>query len=154
MRFNSVSEPTNSKLFLKLKDKESITGIFIGDPVEYHVLWENNKSKVVPEGTAGSSFRFKICFVVKEGAVYVPKIFENGITVYRQLSDMHSEYNLEETVVKITRNGLGTDTTYSILPLLKQTISPETAKHLKTLKLPELSIGQKQESNEFVEDSY
>lgn len=124
-----------SKNFLKLKDKESVSGIFLGDLHEYFVVWEGQKSRVVPEGTDGAKFRFRVNFVVKESSVYVPKIFEQGLTVYRQLAELNEEYGLEQIVIKITRNGTGTDTTYSLLPLLKQAISPETAKYLQTLEL-------------------
>src|SRR3984957_4152989 len=104
--------------FLKLKDRESAEGVFRGELCEFFILWEGNKSKIVPEGVPDSKFRFRINFVIKEGSVYVPKIFEQGIIVYKQLSALHDEYSLPETVVKITRNGTGTDTTYSLLPLL------------------------------------
>lgn len=130
-----LPESGGSKNFLKLKDKESVSGIFMGDLHEFFVMWENGKSRVVSEGEDGAKFRFRVNFVVKEGAVYVPKIFEQGLTVYRQLSELNDEYGLDAIVVKITRNGIGTDTAYSLLPLLKQTITKEVATHLKTVEL-------------------
>jgi hypothetical protein len=130
-----LPESGGSKNFLKLKDKESISGIFMGDLHEFFVLWEAGKSREVPEGTPGAKFRFRINLVVKEGAVYVPKIFEQGSVVYKDLAAIHEEYPLDTIVVKITRNGTGTDTTYNLLPLLKQAITKETAAHLKTIEL-------------------
>lgn len=130
-----LPEAGGSKNFLKLKDKESIQGIFRGELHEFFVLWENGKSREVEPGFPGGKFRFRVNFVVKEGAVYVPKIFEQGLMVYNQLRELHNEYNLEQTVVKITRNGLGTDTTYSILPLLKQALSKEAMKYLESMEL-------------------
>lgn len=136
MKFrDDIPEGGNSK-FLKLKkDKESVVGIFMGDLYEFYVVWEGGKSRQVAEGTPNSKFRFRVNFVVKEGPVYVPKIFEQGLTVYRQLAELHAEYDLEKTVIKVTRNGTGTDTTYSLLPLLKQQITKEAEAHLKTLEL-------------------
>lgn len=128
-------ESGGSKNYLKLKDKESTKGIFMGELHEFFVVWESNKSREVPEGTPESKFRFKVNFVTKEGAVYVPKIFEQGSIVYRQLSELHEEYDLEKTVIKITRNGTGTDTTYSLLPLLKEVVTKEVASHLKEIEL-------------------
>lgn len=110
----------------------------MGDLFEYFVLWEAKKSRVVPEGTPDAKFRFRVNFVTKEGATYVPKIFEQGLTVYKQLAELHKEYDLESTVVKVTRNGTGTDTTYSLLPLLKQAITKEVAAHLSSLELLQL----------------
>jgi hypothetical protein len=80
---------------------------------------------------------------MKEGAVYVPKIFEQGLMVYNQLRELNEEYGLDEIVVKITRNGTGTDTTYSILPLLKQAISKETLKYLESMELLPLETVSK-----------
>lgn len=135
MEFRKDLPESGSKHFLKLKDKESISGIFMGNLYEFFILWENKKSREVAEGTPDAKFRFRINFVSKEGAVYVPKIFEQGSIVYRQLAELHEEYDLEKTVIKITRNGMGTDTTYSLLPLLKQVITKEVADHLKEIDL-------------------
>lgn len=135
MQFRKDLPESGSKNFLKLKDKESISGIFMGELYEFFILWDNKKAKEVPEGTPDSKFRFRVNFVSKEGSVYAPKIFEQGATVYRQLAELHEEYDLEKTVIKITRNGSGTDTTYSLLPLLKQVVTKETAEHLKNIEL-------------------
>ena len=139
MRFRKDLPDSGGKNFIKLKDKESVSGIFMGDTQEFFCLWQEGKYKEVPEGTAGASFRFRINFVVKEGSVYVPKILEQGKTVYQQLSDLHDEYNLENVVIKITRNGsTKNDTTYTLLPL-RQEISEETKAYLRTLKLNDFS---------------
>lgn len=136
MKFRTdIPEAGGSKNFLKLKDKESASGIFMGDLHYFYVLWEAGKSREVPEGTPGAKFRFRVNFVMKEGSVYVPKLFEQGLTVYRDLAAINEEYPLETVVVKVTRNGTGTDTTYNLLPLLKQTISKETSQYLKTVEL-------------------
>lgn len=138
-----LPETGGSKNFLKLKDKESVTGIFMGDLYEFFVIWENGKSQVVPEGTPNAKFRFRVNFVMKENGVYVPKIIEQGLTFYRDLAAINEEYPLETIVVKVTRNGTGTDTTYNLLPLLKQEITKEARDHLKTLELLPLEHSQK-----------
>lgn len=140
-----LPESGGSKNFLKLKDKESVQGIFMGELHEFFVLWGNNKSREVQEGTPEAKFRFRVNFISKEGAVYVPKIFEQGSIVYKQLRELHEEYDLEKTMVKITRNGLGTDTTYSLLPLLKHVITKDVAEHLKEIEL--LPLESKSASN-------
>ena len=143
---DELPEGGGSKHFLKLKDKESVQGIFRGDLHEFYVLWENGKSREVMPGTPGAKFRFRINFVIKESTGYVAKIFEQGLVVYNQLRELHDEYELDKIVVKITRNGTGTDTTYSALPLLKQAITKETMKFLDTMPLLPLVSEKASES--------
>lgn len=139
MNFKDLPETGGSKWYLKLKDKESVAGVFRGNPHEFYVVWENGKSNVVDESNPDGKFRFRINFVVKEGDNYAPKIFENSRTVYEMLKELSKEYDLETTVIKITRSGSGTDTTYSLLPLLKQALTPEATAHLAGLQLLELA---------------
>lgn len=139
MKFRKdLPETGGSNNFVKLKDKESITGIFRGEIHEFFVKWVDGKSIEVPEGSPGSKFRFRINFVVKEGASYVPKIFEQGQIVYEQLAQFHEEYPLETTVFKITRNGEKLDTTYTLMPL-RQAVTPETDAVLRQVKLNPLA---------------
>lgn len=137
MRFKEDLPETgsSSNSFLKLKDKESVVGIFRGEPRDFYAAWDGKKYVEVAEDDPNGSFRFKINFVIKEGANYVPKIFENGVAVYRQLAELNAEYDLSETTVKITRNGTGTDTAYSILPLLKTPPSKEALAYLAKMEL-------------------
>jgi hypothetical protein len=118
MRFKD--RPSNgdgqSLPFLKLKDGEKILGVFKGDIHEFYQVWEGKK--IVPAGTKGASFRFRINFITKEGASYVAKVMEQGATIYDMLKDLNESYPLEETVVEIKRSGATKDDTrYSILPL-------------------------------------
>jgi hypothetical protein len=138
MKFRTnLPESGGSNNYVKLKDKESITGVFRGDLHEFFVLWRDGKSSEVPEGTPGSKFRFRVNFVVREGASYVPKIFEQGQLVYEQLAEIHKEYPLEQTVCKITRNGEKLDTTYTIMPL-RQPVTPEADNTMRLMKLLDL----------------
>lgn len=102
--------------FLKIKDGEKVLGVFKGDPVEFYKIFAENR--IVPAGTKGASFKFRINFVTKEGASYVAKVLEQGATVYDMLKDLNEAYPLAETVVEIKRTGATKDDTrYSILPL-------------------------------------
>lgn len=119
MKFQSTPSQSSSGAslpFIKLKDGERLVGVFKGNPYEFHHIF--SEKRVVPEGTKGAAFRFRINFITKEGASYVPKVWEQGVTVYRMLKDLNESYPLEETVVEIKRSGsTKDDTTYSILPL-------------------------------------
>jgi hypothetical protein len=139
MKFRDLPESNGARNFLKLKDQEVAEGVFLGDLHEFSVLWENGKSRIVPDGTPRASFRFRVNFVMKEGPVFVAKIFEQGAVVYKQLAELHEEYDLSTTIVKIKRNGVGVDTSYSVLPMVKKPLTPETMAHLKTIQLNDLS---------------
>jgi hypothetical protein len=136
MKFRTDLPVSGGGDYVKLKDKESITGIFYGEPYDFFAVWEGGAPKEVASDAPGAKFRFRINFIVKDGSAYVVKIFENSKTVYEQLGLLHAEYDLEKTVVKITRSGTEKNTTYNILPL-RDPVSPETEKVLKTLKLNE-----------------
>lgn len=129
--------------FLKLGDGESVVGIFRGDVYEFYQLWDDTaeggrKSQVVPEGTAGAKARFRINFIVKDKDGYHPMIFENGPRVHAQLAELHEEFGLETTVVKLTRNGLKLETKYSIMPIKNNQVSDETLELLRDLELHKL----------------
>lgn len=124
MKFQEKGEGSFNKDFLKLKSGESVRGIFRGDPFEFRQHWVGQKSFVCNgEGCEyckkgiKAVFRFRINFIVNENGAYTAKVFEQGWMVYDQLRSIHGDYNLEKTIIKITRQGSGTDTTYTILPL-------------------------------------
>lgn len=113
-----VKESGTSLPYLKIKDGERVRGVFKGNPHEFGRIGWGKDSKVVPFGTEGSTDRFLINFIVKEGASYVAKVWERGNTQYNEIKDLNEKYPLEETVVEIKRVGSGKDDTrYSILPL-------------------------------------
>lgn len=139
MKFSEdAANDGGTSTYIRLKDKESVVGIFRGDPYHFYSLWEDKKSRIVEKGTKGAKFRFKLNFLIKDGASWLPWIFENGKTVYKQLMEINGEYPLETTYLKITRNGSEMDTTYSILPMLKQTLTPEATALLETIPLHSL----------------
>lgn len=124
MKFRDDLPDSGGGSFLRLKDKESIVGVFVGDLHEFFTLWKDKVSTIVPEGTSKASFRFRVNFVIKEGDGYVAKIFEQGKTVYKQLLEINKEYPLETIAVKITRQGSGvSDTEYFFMPMLKTPVS-------------------------------
>jgi hypothetical protein len=133
------------KDYLKLKPGESIRGVFRGSPYRFRQHWENNVSSICESECSlcqqgkKASFRFRINFLTLENGAYVAKVFEQGGKVYDALSALNeSDYDLERTVVKITRNGNGTDTTYSVVPVPKGDVSDELEKKLIEVKLNEL----------------
>lgn len=126
--------------FIRLKDKESIYVIFMGEPYEFLSVWKDNKYQPVPEGTPKGKFRFRMNAIVKENdGTYSPKIFEQGATIYNTLKVLNDEYKgLETVIVKITRQGSTmNDTEYQLLPL-RQEIPATTKVALEKIKLLKL----------------
>ncbi len=115
MKFKPPPQSQGNLPYLKLKDKESAVGVFKGDLVEYYQIYGEG---IVPPGTPKAGFRFSVNFITKEGSSFVAKVFSQGRIAYNRLAHLHEEYDLEKTVVKITRKGSGKDDTeYYIDPV-------------------------------------
>lgn len=149
------------KAFVKLKDGESIKGVFRGDPHPFRQHWVENRGVFCPgkscplcaEGEK-SSFRFRINFVMQENGAWVAKVFEQGWTSYDYLKSMHeSDYDLEKTLIKITRRGTGTDTSYSILPVPNGTLKKPDVDAIAAVALHDLSPKEKSEAAATPEES-
>lgn len=109
-------------LFLVLKDGESINGVFRGEIHEHFIKWVNNKSVPVGHEDPEGKVRFKVNFVTYRDNKFQALIWDFPQTVYNLMADINIEYPLETTKVKISRRGTGTDTEYSILPLLAEKV--------------------------------
>jgi hypothetical protein len=126
-------------LFVKLKDKQSIKGIFRGEIFDFKQHWtrsaQGDRSQVCKGqgcpicavSPKKPTFKFRVNFVTTENGAFIARIFESNAGVYVTLRDMaKAGYNLEKTKVQITRNGEGRDTKYTILPVAN---SPLTTQH-------------------------
>lgn len=120
-----------SDKFLKLKDGESKEGVFRGEPFEYRVKWNGSIYAPDPAG----SFRYKLNFIVWDVDHFKALIWEFGQTIYDTLSEINVNMPLENTKIKITRKGSGTDTTYIIIPL-----GPVAKKGLELIAAVDLNI--------------
>ncbi len=151
MQFKSGGgESEDSKNYVRLKDGETVTGVFAGEIYEFSKHWVMNRSEVckgdgcplcISSGKRGS-FRFRINLVVKtpQGPHGLePKIFEQGWKFYKQLRELNEEYPIEDTIVKITRQGSQmNDTTYSVLPVKDCLVKPDLAAKIKSISLIDL----------------
>lgn len=137
------SSGDGGKNFFKLKDGESAKGVFRGEIHEFRIKWEGGRSVVIENADPSKNNRFKLNFVVYEEGRFVPKIWEFSLMVYGLLSAIAAEYPLEKTKVKITRQGTGMDTTYHVLPLLNEPLSPAILKQIEALDLNVLDASPK-----------
>lgn len=148
-KFRDNVETGGGGEFIKLKDKEFVHVIFMGEPYEYSCVWKDNKYQKVPDDTPKAKFRFRMNAVVKENnGEYVPKIFEQGATVYNMLKALNDEYQgLESVIIKITRSGSAmNDTEYSLLPL-RQEVPATTKAVLAKLTLLKLEHDTNSQAN-------
>jgi hypothetical protein len=130
MKFPSVEgsggSSSGGKLFVKLQKGGSVRGVFRGDPKVGRIHWpKGERSSPCPGGDCPkcasgdkSLFRFKINLITKDEGIWVAKIFENNYGVYQTLKELHEGgYNLEQTLVMISKSGEGKNTRYNVLPV-------------------------------------
>lgn len=136
----------SGKNFLKLKDGESVRGVFRGVPVIFRQHWSNGRGIVCPGKACElcaeknkALFRFRLNFVMQEGGQYVAKIVEQGWQFFNALKQLNEEFPLENYVVKIIRTGSGSDTKYQVIQTQNGLISNGTKKGVEAVQLHELS---------------
>lgn len=150
MQFKKFEVPLKGEgagMFLKFSDGQTITTILRGEIHEFYTKWEGGKATNVVEGTPGAKVRFSVNAIIHDGSKFTAKVWDFGVAVYNQLSDIHDEYPLSTTKIKITRKGTGLDTTYNILPLLKES-DQVTQKQLKEIESIPLNILDKKTSTQ------
>lgn len=151
-----------SQNFIKLGDKESVRGIFRGEPFDFRQHWDESQQRSINCTGPGCEicakgdrpkFRFRINFVVKEGDGYVAKIIEQGAKFYEQLKTTHeSGYELDKHAMQITRTGKGTSTTYTLMPVQGGAVNEKFEKTLSEVKLNDLSNFKKPEQTSGKQD--
>ncbi len=148
MKFKEATASESSKDFLRLKDGESVKGVLRGEPYEFRVHWisghpEACTGEQCPHCKAGNKakFRFRVNFIVRgEDGKFTPRILEQGWKMYKDLNGLNTEYDLERSVIKITRSGSGlNDTTYAVVPLPNGQVTDATLNEIAPLKLLDLA---------------
>lgn len=130
-----LSDGGGSNLFLKIGDGESNKGVCRGEVYEFYQKWEGGRSQVVTADDPSGKSRFRVNLIVEEDGVLVAKIWEFGLPVYNQLSDINEEYDVDKTKIKISRRGSGKGTEWAVLPLLKEPLSERQLKDISSVKL-------------------
>ena len=124
--------------FLKLKDGDSIEGVFVGEPYTFYSAFKEKEE--YQSWKEGRSFRFRVNFLVLEGGKWVPRIFQQGATTLKAIVECRNEYTLN-CVFKIKRTGsTKEDTLYSVL--FKRQLEQAERDALMNVKLLELGTGR------------
>jgi len=140
MRFREDIDTGGPNHFIRLKDGEDVRGILRGEIREAWVIWENKKKIEVNEGDPGARFNFQVNMVVKEGTSYVAKILEGGPQIYKQLANLSKDWELENTVIIIRRDGIELNTEYTVNPAPpKQQAPKEALEFIQTIELHDLA---------------
>ena len=137
MRFQKRDDPSEGGgKFLKLKDGQYTTGVLRGEIYEFYSKWDNGKSHLTDPLDPEGRVRFRANLVVREEKSFQAKIWEFPLAIYNNLAALQEAYDdLENIKIRIIRNGTGTDTTYTILPMLKEPISQADLLEIKTTPL-------------------
>lgn len=137
MNLPDVQAPeSGSKNFLKLKDGESVKVIFCGEMHHFYQKWFNGKPALTDNKDPDGKIRFRnnVACTDANGEV-VMKLFDFSWSVFEKIKEINEEWNGIETVkIKITRNGIGTETEYHLTPL-REPLSPSVLNLIKSLPL-------------------
>lgn len=130
----STSSSSGGDLYLTLKDGESINLIPRGEVYEFYSVF-GVKGEVDPT-TQGARARFKINAIVVENGEMKAKVLEFGKQIYNQLYELSQICEVTETKLRLSRSGSTKDNTeYTLLPVIKEPLSPATLKKLESIQL-------------------
>lgn len=113
--------------FVRLvNDGDKVCGAFIGQPFSREVIWSDaangGKGGNVPFTSAheaeGKKPRLLVAFNFYDRETKELRVFEQGVTFYRDLLRFKEKYGLDTRYFEVQRNGKAKDsnTTYSIFP--------------------------------------
>jgi len=131
-------------LFIKLKDGESVEGVFRGEP---HCFYQIFKDKREYENyVEGSSFRFKLVMIIKENGAYVGKILQQGVKLGKSVRLCTQECGMDY-IYKIIREGSSKDDTiYQLIP--KRALTESEKSQIEAVEIPSLKSTRKKSSGE------
>jgi hypothetical protein len=136
-KFFKKDIPSDGGMFIKLRDGESVEGIFRGEPHEFYSVFGDKERTEYPDYVKGSSYKFKINFIVREEGKPVAKIYQGGVTVRRRLEYLFEEFG-QDCVYKIARKGSGKDDTEYFLDK-KADLNPDQVANIDKLDLCQLT---------------
>ncbi len=129
-----------TSIFIHLKDDgDSVTGVFLGEPYAYELIWTGKEYRAFVEGKDNpkkSTLRIAWNFyVIESGTV---KIIQGNKQWFKAIRVVNDKYDLEKASFEIKRSGKAgsTSTTYSVL--FEKDISDELREDLEQAQLHDL----------------
>lgn len=144
----SVKESGTSGDFIKLKAGESIRLVLRGEP---YLFFQKFKDRVeYTEYVEGSSRKFHINAIVKDGDNYKAKILQGGVKLMSAILACKSKYGLD-CIYELQRQGATQqDTRYNLLYDSK--LEGEALSQVNAVPLLSLSKGRSQQPDAHNED--
>lgn len=118
---DAVKKAKEGGVFVKLEDDgESFTGVFVGEPLVRHVVFENSEFKK-KGGKDKPSTRIALNVAVideKTKEITGVKVYEAGPMFFKKMLTVKEKFALDKWAITVTRNGKARDpkTDYVILP--------------------------------------
>lgn len=136
MMFTPRQKGIGKDNFIKLQDRESVIGVFVGEIFTFKRHWINDRGEICQGGKEKCqfckddpktypSFRFRVNFI---NDTMCAKIFEGGGEAHDALCLLDKKYDLSKTLVEIIRKGKGTRTTYDFEILTDQKVPTDISK--------------------------
>lgn len=101
--------------FVKIESGQSMAGVLRGAPVFFKQVWnEGEEKQVFSMDHQGGAKRFRMNFLTYSDGQWSALILENGPRLYAQIEEENSMRPIENSVVKLTRNGSGKNTTWDL----------------------------------------
>lgn len=140
-------ESSKGGMFLKLEDGQEVVGVFRGDPFLFYKEKYPGKREYAHK-VQGSSFRFRINFVMKVGDGYEPRILEQGSLLANVMTAHKAEYGID-CWYKIKREGTKLDTEYHLF--YKGDLTPEELEKVNEVSLVELKLSSQRTRDQGVD---
>ena len=144
---------------IRLKDGDTVPGVFRGEIVRFYQHWSANgqpsvcagrdKCQLCGQGEKGIG-RFRINFLIQENGAWVAKIFEAGRKVFDQLTALNKDMPLEKLKVRVSRSGSGKQTQISVnaFPGENGLVDTKLEKVIGAIQLHDLTLEKAEEDPE------
>lgn len=131
--FKAAANKKSGGTQIKITDGDSISGVFIGEPVMYYNHFQDKKK--YSRWVDGATERFRWNFAEKTSDGWKVGIYDGPMGFGKDLWTAIEEYG-QDTLFKIARKGEGIETRYSVMYMKDQ---PKSFKEPKALELFDLA---------------